>query len=204
MTQATPLSEGAQRILRIAAPLFAVKGFSGVSINDIAEAVGGSKANIFHHFPNKQALYLAAIGSACEAFRSEYGRARDGGDGAGDRLREIAGRHLAHMFTDPDSVRLILREVFAGDKGQDRARVAEILHQNFGLLVGEVEEEQARGRVRADVDPAMAALTILALNNFFFQSWNILERFEEFRRFASAQECAEAAFDTLAKGLLLR
>ena len=62
MTQATPLSEGAQRILRIAAPLFAVKGFSGVSINDIAEAVGGSKANIFHHFPNKQALYLAAIG----------------------------------------------------------------------------------------------------------------------------------------------
>ena len=65
MTQATPLSEGAQRILRIAAPLFAVKGFSGVSINDIAEAVGGSKANIFHHFPNKQALYLAAIGSAC-------------------------------------------------------------------------------------------------------------------------------------------
>jgi TetR/AcrR family transcriptional regulator len=202
MTQATPLSEGAQRILRIAAPLFAVKGFSGVSINDIAEAVGGSKANIFHHFPNKQALYLAAIGSACEAFRSEYGKAEHNGDGGGDRLRAIAGRHLARMFADPDSVRLILREVFAGDKGQDRARVAGILHQNFALLVGEVAEEQARGCVRADVDPAMVALSILALNNFFFQSWNILERFEEFREFASAQDCAEAAYDTLAKGLL--
>jgi TetR/AcrR family transcriptional regulator len=204
MTQATSLSEGAQRILRIAAPLFAVKGFSGVSINDIAEAVGGSKANIFHHFPNKQALYLAAIGSACEAFRSEYRSTDEGGDGGGDRLRAIAGRHLAHMFADPDSVRLILREVFAGDKGQDRARVAGILHQNFALLVGEVEEEQARGRVRADVDPAMVALTILALNNFFFQSWSILERFEEFRPFASAQACAEAAFDTLAEGWLQR
>jgi TetR/AcrR family transcriptional regulator len=204
MTQATPLSEGAQRILRIAAPLFAVKGFSGVSINDIANAVGGSKANIFHHFPNKQALYLAAIGSACEAFRSEYGKTADGGDGDGDRLREIAGRHLARMFADPDSVRLILREVFAGDKGQDRARVAGILHQNFALLVGEVEQEQGRGHVRADVDPAMLALTILALNNFFFQSWSILERFEEFRAFASAQECADAAFDTLAEGWLQR
>ncbi|RPH97621.1 MAG: TetR/AcrR family transcriptional regulator [Lysobacterales bacterium] len=202
MTQATPLSEGAQRILRIAAPLFAVKGFSGVSINDIAEAVGGSKANIFHHFPNKQALYLAAIGSACEAFRSAYGKAEDGSDG--DRVRAIAGRHLARMFADPDSVRLILREVFAGDKGQDRARVAGILHQNFALLVGEVEEEQSRGRVRADVDPAMVALTVLALNNFFFQSWSILERFEEFRPFASAQECAAAAFDTLAEGWLQR
>jgi TetR/AcrR family transcriptional regulator len=201
MSQVTPLSEGAQRILRIAAPLFAVKGFSGVSINDIAEAVGGSKANIFHHFPNKQALYLAAIGSACESFRSEVGKVEDGSDG-GDRLCAIAGRHLARMFTDPDSVRLILREVFAGDKGQDRARVAGILHQNFALLVGEVAEEQARGCVRADVDPAMVALTIIALNSFFFQSWNILERFEEFRHFAAAQECAEAAFDTLSKGLL--
>jgi hypothetical protein len=58
--------------------------------------------------------------------------------------------------------------------------------------------------VRADVDPAMVALTVLALNNFFFQSWSILERFEEFRPFASAQECAEAAFDTLAEGWLQR
>jgi hypothetical protein len=101
-------------------------------------------------------------------------------------------------------VRLILREVLAGDKGQDRARVAGILHQNFALLVGEVEEEQARGHVRADVDPAMVALTILALNNFFFQSWSILEQFDEFHSFASAQECAEAAFDTLAQGWLQR
>jgi TetR/AcrR family transcriptional regulator len=202
MSQAIPLSEGAQRILRIAAPLFAVKGFSGVSINDIAEAVGGSKANIFHHFPNKQALYLAAIGSACEAFRSEFDKAKDESDGGGERLRAIAGRHLARMFADPDSVRLILREVFAGDKGQDRARVAGILHQNFALLVGEIGEEQARAHVRADADPALVALSILALNNFFFQSWNILERFEEFRRFASAEECAGAAFDTLFNGLL--
>lgn len=201
MSQATPLSEGAQRILRIAAPLFAEKGFSGVSINDIAAAVGGSKANIFHHFPNKQALYLAAIGSACEAFRRAAGIGED--DGAGhDRLRAIASRQLARMFADPDSARLILREVFAGDKGQDRAQVAGILHQNFGLLIDEIEAEKGRGRLRGDIDPAMIAVTIIALNNFFFQSWSILERFAEFRRFASAQDCAEAAFDTISRGLL--
>jgi TetR/AcrR family transcriptional regulator len=204
MSAPAPLSEGAQRILRIAAPMFAVKGFNGVSINDIAEAVGGSKANIFHHFPNKQALYLAAIGSACEAFRREFDKGKDESDGGGERLRAIAGRHLDRMFAEPDSARLILREAFAGEKGQDRARVAGILHQNFALLVAEVEQEQARGGLRADADPALAALAITALNIFFFQSWSILVRFEEFRHFASAEECAGAAFDTLFKGLLQR
>jgi TetR/AcrR family transcriptional regulator len=204
MSSVTPLSEGAQRILRIAAPLFAAKGFNGVSINDIAEAVGSSKANIFHHFPNKQALYLAAIASACETFRGELGKAADETDAGGHRLRAIAGRHLAQLVGDPDSARLIQREVLAGDKGQDRARIAGILHQNFGLLVDKIEREQAGGRVRADADPALVALTVIALNTFFFQSWGILERFEEFHRFASAQECAEAAFDTVAKGLLPR
>lgn len=198
MSQVTPISEGAQRILRIAAPLFAKKGFNGVSINDIAAAVGGSKANIFHHFPNKQALYLAAIDWACEAFRGERRKAETCGD---ERLGAIAGRHLGRMIADPASSRLILREVFAGDKGQDRAQVAGILHQNFGLLSEEVEEQQAGGHLRRDIDPAMVAVTIIALNNLFFQSWNILERFEEFRHFASAQECAEAVFDTVFKGL---
>jgi TetR/AcrR family transcriptional regulator len=196
---ATPISEGAQRILRIAAPLFAQKGFNGVSINDIAAAVGGSKANIFHHFPNKQALYLAALGSACESFRGELGKAEEAGN-EGACPGTIARRHLDRMFTDPDSVRLILREAFAGDKGQDRARVAEILHQNFSQLVAEVEQEQADRRVRQDIDPAMVALVIVALNNLIFQSWSILGRFEEFRHFASPQACADAAFNTIAKG----
>lgn len=199
MHQAIPISEGAQRILRIAAPLFAAKGFSGVSITDIAAAVGGSKANIFHHFPNKQALYLAALGSACESFRGELGRAEAcGEDGASPGA--IARRHLDRMFADPDSVRLVLREAFAGDKGQDRARVAEILHQNFSQLVAEVGEEQAQGRGCKDIDPAMVALAIVALNNLFFQSWGVLERFAEFRHFASPQACAEAAINALTKG----
>lgn len=199
MHPTTPISEGAQRILRIAAPLFAQKGFNGVSINDIAEAVGGSKANIFHHFPNKQALYLAALGSACESFRGELGKTE--ASGADDTSPgTIASRHLDRMLADPNSARLVLREAFAGDKGQDRARVAEILHQNFSRLVAEVEQTQPRGRACKGTDPAMVALAVIALNNLLFQSWSVLERFEEFRHFASPQALAEAAINAIARG----
>jgi AcrR family transcriptional regulator len=118
-----------------------------VSINDTPKP--GSSANIFHHFPNKQALYLAAIASACETFRGELGKAADETDAGGHRLRAIAGRHLAQLVGDPDSARLIQREVLAGDKGQDRARIAGIRTRTLACsLTRRMEQpaDAARGR----------------------------------------------------------
>lgn len=201
MSESAPLSEGAQRILDAATPLFAAKGYSGVSISDIATAVGGSKANIFHHFPNKKALYLEAIRSACGNLRYEYERMGAEAQHSGNRLGAMAGQRLQQMFDDPCAVGLLLREVFVGEKGIDRSLVAEILHQNFEQLVQQVREEQDRGHLRADIEPAFLAIVIIALNNFFFQSWTILQRFEEFRTFPAAADCAEATYDALSRGL---
>ena len=201
MSSVSPLSVGAQRILSTAAPLFATKGFAGVSINDIAAEAGTSKANVFHHFPNKESLYLAVIGAACETFRNELENQKKTGE-VRHRLHAIASGHLNRMVTDPDTVRLILREVFAGEKGHDRQQIAEILHRNFATLVSAVQEGQAAGWVKKDIDAALVALTIIALNNFLFQSWNVLERFDEFNAYGSPQDCLEAWFSTLAKGMV--
>ncbi|HEY9135168.1 MAG TPA: helix-turn-helix domain-containing protein, partial [Pseudomonadales bacterium] len=64
--QTQPASEGAQNILLAAEELFAEQGFSAVSINAIAQRAGISKANIFHHFENKDALYLAVLSNASQ------------------------------------------------------------------------------------------------------------------------------------------
>lgn len=196
------LSEGAQRILQIAAPLFAAKGFSGVSVNDISAAVGGSKANIFHHFANKRDLYLESIRSACRRFRSgQQDTVTKDGD-PGERLHELGSGQLQRMLADPDSARLILREVFAGDRGIDRSLVAEIVHENFGLLVDQVRYEQDRGHLRPGIDPALVALLMSALNQFLFQSWPIARHFEEFKRFDSAADCSAAALEILVDSLV--
>lgn len=202
MSHSTPLTEGAERIVQAAAPLFAAKGYSGVSISDIAAAAGSSKANIFHHFPNKKALYLESIRNVCGSMRAEFDRQAAGDGAARSPLAAMAGLRLQQMFDDPDAVRLILREVFVGEKGIDRSLVAEILHQNFAQFVEQIRTEQRARHLRGDVDPALVAITVIAINNFLFQSWGILERFEEFRDFETAQACAAATFDTLSKGLM--
>lgn len=50
-----------RQILQAAVDLFAERGYSGTSLAAIADAVGLTKAHVYHYFPTKTALLAAAI-----------------------------------------------------------------------------------------------------------------------------------------------
>src|SRR5579859_3686507 len=50
-----------EQILDVATRLFAERGYEGVSLQHVADAVGLGKASLFHHFANKDALYEAVF-----------------------------------------------------------------------------------------------------------------------------------------------
>ena len=51
------------RILRTAVSLFAQKGFSKVSMREIAKECGIKGASIYHHFPSKDSILVEGIGA---------------------------------------------------------------------------------------------------------------------------------------------
>ena len=54
-----------ERIVRMSAPLFLKKGYDNVSIDDIIDAVGGSKATIYAWFGGKEGLFEAVVRQKC-------------------------------------------------------------------------------------------------------------------------------------------
>src|SRR5438270_11582234 len=52
-------------IVRAAVPLFARKGFAGITTRELAEAAGISEALLFRHFPSKQLLYREILSLGC-------------------------------------------------------------------------------------------------------------------------------------------
>ena len=64
-------------ILDRAAALFARQGFAKTSVQDVADAVGLSKAGLLHHYPSKDALLRSRDGAGR---RARAARARLVGD----------------------------------------------------------------------------------------------------------------------------
>jgi len=57
------------RILEEAARQAALRGLTGVSLNDVAEAVGLSKSGLFKHFESKEDMHFAVVEMVTDRFR---------------------------------------------------------------------------------------------------------------------------------------
>ena len=51
-----------EKILEAALTVFAQKGYHRAIVDDIVRLSGTSKGAVYHHFPNKEALFLALVG----------------------------------------------------------------------------------------------------------------------------------------------
>ncbi|WP_125098792.1 TetR/AcrR family transcriptional regulator [Leucobacter chromiireducens] len=72
--RAKPLSTREQLLVQ-AARLFAERGFSGVSLEDIAQAAGFTKGAVYSHFGSKEQVFLAAVRHTVERMEEELAAA---------------------------------------------------------------------------------------------------------------------------------
>lgn len=172
-----PTGDSAERILAAAEDLFAEHGFDAVSISDIATRSGVSKSNVFHHFSSKNELYLAVLKGAQEVFFKLVGDLHDGHGRLQDRLEKFATAHLQRMLELSKVSRLVLRDLLESAPERNKQVAEKIFNNNFSLLLDVIRKNQAHGEIRADINPAMAALVLVAADVFFFQARAVLQHF---------------------------
>lgn len=124
------------KLLEASARLFADQGYEGVSMRQIARATGITQAAIYHHFPNKADLYLAAIQSVyagrTEALVSELSREPDP-----EKQLSLLIPNLIRVFDEqPEFRRIYFRELLAGN----RARLQMLSEQVFPEISAFVDE----------------------------------------------------------------
>jgi len=151
-------------ILDRSIPLYAAKGYSGVSMRDIARAVSISPAALYHHFPNKQALYLAAMERAfADKALTITATVRSEGT-ALQRLENFIERFTRLMADDPDFRMLLQRELLDGDQQRLRLLVDRVFAEPF-TAVSELALELA-----PDCDPHLMTISLAGLVLFHFEA----------------------------------
>ena len=139
---ADPASEAGpgtrQRILEVAAALFARKGFYGTATREIAAEVGIRQPSLFHHFPTKQAILAELLdrdlGPALERIRRH--RACDAG--AAVRLYAYLIDDVAALVASPFDARgLYNDDVLLEDELAAQRRLRTRLHEETRRLIAE-------------------------------------------------------------------
>jgi len=119
-------------ILRAAAGLFAERGFSGVSLEDIGAAVGVSGPAVYRHFANKQALLGAILVRVSERLKAGGERVLAADDDTSARLDGLIRFHVDFALTESDVIRVQDRDL-ASLSDQDRHTVRRLQREYVEL-----------------------------------------------------------------------
>ncbi|MHC2998058.1 SACE_7040 family transcriptional regulator [Microbacterium sp. HJ5] len=109
-------------ILHEAARLFAERGFSGVSLEDLGGAVGVSGPALYRHFANKQALLGAILIGVSERLLAGGRRVTAYGGTPLAQLEAIIAFHVDFALSDADVIRVQDRDL-ASLSDEDRHTV---------------------------------------------------------------------------------
>ncbi|MDH4457529.1 MAG: TetR/AcrR family transcriptional regulator [Nevskia sp.] len=199
------VSAGARAILDAAAATFAKASFDSVSIADIASQAGVCKANIFHHFKSKEALYLEVMREACKG-HAEFAEAllADPTLSSVDKLRRLIEYDFRTLFGNEERSHLILREILDTGCRTGRTLVEPVFLRNFTAVVGLIRQGQQRAEFTTDVDPAVLAMMVGGAAMMLFQNRCSDGLLAGVDGSADPMACANTVFRTVLGGIAAR
>jgi AcrR family transcriptional regulator len=156
-----------RQILNQATRLFVTRGYNSISMREIAEACGVTKAALYYHFKDKEHLimailegYLDEIGVLIEASRNVVGTSRE----------KISYMVRSILIQDPEKralIRLAMQEM-SNLSPQSRAYFGQIYYEKF---VGQIEALLAEGVNAGELrslDPKATTWILLGMMYPFF------------------------------------
>src|SRR5512133_932503 len=159
------MSARREELTRIAARLFAERGYQGTSLADLAEELGVQKPSLYHHIASKEDLLWEVAWEGAESFHAGLDTVPAGP--ATERIRLALRAHLAVVAEQLDVATVFVREWrhLSGERRErfvaERRRYEERVRDLF-------REGVERSELRTDLDVATAALLFLSAANWAY------------------------------------
>jgi AcrR family transcriptional regulator len=154
-----------EELTRIAARLFAERGYQGTSLADLAEALGVQKPSLYHHIASKEDLLWDVAHDGAQAFHAALDALPPAP--APERIRLALRAHLGVVASQLDVATVFVREwrYLSGERRDrfvaERRRYEERIRELF-------REGVERSELRTDLDVSTAARLFLSVGNWAY------------------------------------
>jgi AcrR family transcriptional regulator len=147
-----------ERVLDVAASMFAEFGFDGVSMREIARESGCHVPSIYYHFTSKDNLYREACAHKLEdTIDIINSRVGDIADHPRARFCELIEAFF-DLFTGDRVLMLLMQRDVADAGGQSRRFLSRRQYDHFSALIRKVASDAAGKDIGADTAFAIGAL----------------------------------------------
>jgi AcrR family transcriptional regulator len=157
------------RILQAALEVFAEKGYHRALVDDIVRASRTSKGAVYHHFPNKEALFLALVDEFAGRLAEAVATAIGGAHGALGKVEAALTGGLRTFARHRELARILLLESVSLGPAYQSKRLE--IHERFAALIQtHLDEAVAEGSI-PPLDTRVATLAWLGALNEVVVQW---------------------------------
>jgi AcrR family transcriptional regulator len=152
-------------ILREAERLFAKRGYSGVSMREIAEACKMTKANLYYYFKDKESLYVQVLEQDMLALISALEQASQQGSTCHEKIARLTETFMTLVCEKNTLIQMTMRH-FGGLEREIRGLVRRYRVQLMQPIERVLKEGVRRRELRA-LNTRLAALSLFGMMSIF-------------------------------------
>ena len=158
-----------EKILQAALEVFARKGYHRAIVDDIVRASGTSKGAMYHHFPTKEALFLALVDEFSTHLATAVAEAIASRHGALGKVEGALQAALETFASHRELARILLLEAVSLGATYEAKR-AEVHNRFTALIRGYLDEAVAEGSI-PPLNTEVATLAWLGAVNEVVIQW---------------------------------
>lgn len=156
--------ETREKILVAAIDEFAEFGFPGARVERIAQRSDVKMRMLYHYYKSKEYLYGFVLNHVFESIELAEEAFETGAGTAEDRIREIIDFTFNIFVQNPEFIQLTMGENLLGARHLSQLKSAGPRHEPLkSAMRRALEEGQAAGAFRGDIDPEQLWITIYSL-----------------------------------------
>lgn len=161
LADGAPESERLAEIYHVAAQIICDKGFDAMTMNDIAAAVGMTKAGVYHYIQGKRELLFGIMDYGMTQLEQRVIAPASTIADPEERLRAIITAHAQMIANGEHAITIVVDEV-AGLDTRPRKAINERKRVYFEFLRATLDELKAQGRMQ-DIDTTVAAFSLFGM-----------------------------------------
>lgn len=155
-------------LLDAATAEFATKGFKGARIDEIAARAGVNKQLVYHHFGNKDDLYLKVLEDGYERYRERDKDLKLDALGPVEAIRRLVTATFDGLREEPYFAALVVDENLHHARHVRKSQRLRALHAELLAMIGETLRRGEKQKIfRRGIDPMQFYISVAGLASFY-------------------------------------